>query len=136
VWAIILILSVEVAQAVIQSDEDLGRLITGTWVPSQGDRTSPPAKTTYRSDGTMEFSAFSDKACTQEIMHIDGTWKIEKGRLTATVVRSSVPQHLPPGTNAIDDILSLSKHELVLLSDSKVLQRRTRSNVCIDETHT
>jgi hypothetical protein len=43
-------------EAQSQSDEELRKLLVGTWVPSIGDKTSLPATNNYRADGALNLS--------------------------------------------------------------------------------
>ena len=121
------------ALAQSQSDEELRRLIVGTWVPSVGDTTSVPAKSTYRQDGILEFVSYSDLSCTRATLRALAQWKIEDGRLIVRVLESSDPTSVVrAGVVVVDQIVSISSSEAILRNDSGTIQRRARSSVCLN----
>ena len=124
-----------VAGAAQQSDEELRRLIVGTWwLHMPGERTAPQ-KTIFGDDGSFKSIGFADKSCTRPGGTLSGTWKIENGRLSETAIEISPPsaRSPSPGQVTTDEILSISPSEKLLRTERGILLRLTRGTDCPSE---
>jgi hypothetical protein len=107
--------------------------MVGTWVPSIGDTTGVLGKSTYRPDGSLEFVEFADASCTRSIFRALAKWEIDNGRLIIRVLESTDPRSVVrPGLVVVDEIVSINSSEAILRGKSGQLQRRTRSEQCLN----
>ncbi len=107
------------------SDSEISGLLTSKWrVMLSEDNTKLDAVNEYRSDGTMVQEGRLTVSGKRMNIHIESTWKVEKGKLISTLVSISPRGILPAGLTTTDTVISIDKTEYVF-RDDKTGKRQT-----------
>ena len=107
------------------SDSEISGLLTGKWrVMLSEDNTKLDAVNEYRSDGTMVQEGRLTVSGKRMNIHIESTWKVEKGKLISTLVSIRPRGILQAGLTTTDTVISIDKTEYVF-RDDKTGKRQT-----------
>ena len=118
------------------SDDEIRGFMVGSWVVDPKDDTygdGGGAISTYRRDGTVDFSSFEDVGCSSPHFRTRANWTIEDGKLFIVVRSSERPDIHPPGLVVRDKVRSINAKSKVLEAESGHVQYRLRSESCIAE---
>jgi hypothetical protein len=89
------------------ADDEIARLMVGTWV-SAGDASSGAVGTLhYRADGTLTGTGVVRVGEEAVEVRVEGTWKVSGGAVLLTLTKSSHPGLAPIGAEAKEVILAI-----------------------------
>jgi len=106
-------------------EEDYAKTLVGTW--RQEIKEGPIngySTTTYFADGTATSSAEIDSGGKKISVSSKAKWTVEKNKLTAEIVESSMPQMIPAGTKVTQTIVSLSENEIRYTQSGKEITEK------------
>ncbi|MEZ5541892.1 MAG: M48 family metallopeptidase [Pseudomonadota bacterium] len=114
-------------------DTEITQLLVGSWAVSPQDPTfaEPGAISTYRADGSLEFTAYTDNTCTAAEFHSTAQWLVRDGLLVIHVITSEQPDSIQPGATIVDRVVSIDAQQAVLESKCGTLQYRVRRATCV-----
>lgn len=115
------------------SDAELTKQQVGSWVVAPKDASYARGGfiSVYHADGKLDGVGYKDVACTQPLVTVHGTWKIESGKLLLAVTDSSEPKLLAVGDNSTDTIMQVGNNKQVLKASDGTYQYRLKSTTCI-----
>ncbi len=99
------------AETVQYNDNDLQRLVVGTWIlHKKSDVAEMYGETEYQKNGRMVGKGYVIFQGQQTKFEFEGKWAISAGRLYEMVDRSNTPELMGTG---IDRIISIDQNEFV-----------------------
>ena len=116
------------------SDEEIARLIIGSWVTAPSDPTfeEPGAISTYHENGNLTFHSYKDQSCTELNFVTKANWSIHNGLLLISVTESEREDMHPPGFQVVDEVRDINlKYKVLTSISSGTVQYRVRSQRCI-----
>ena len=115
------------------SDAELTKQQVGSWVVAPKDASYARGGfiSVYHADGKLDGVGYKDVACTQPLVTVHGTWKIESGKLLLAVTDTSEPKLLAVGDKTTDTIMQVGNNKQVLKASDGTYQYRLKSTTCI-----
>lgn len=115
------------------SDAELAKQQVGSWViaPRDAAYAQEGFISVYHADGKLDGVGYKDTACTQPLITVHGSWKIESGKLLLTITDSSDPKLLAVGDKSTDTIMQVGNNKQVLKASDGTYQYRLKSTTCI-----
>jgi len=112
----------------LPSDNDLHKLIVGTWVVDPKDEHANAGIGTYKSNGTLLFNAYQTSKCIKLRFQAFANWRVKNRKLYTKVITVNGK---PSKISIEDEIISVSSEKMILKADSGLLQYRIKSGNCI-----
>ena len=118
-------------QKVVLSDENIRKLLIGTWVCAPADDRCYPSRSTYQPDGTLKFVRYKSGRCEIPVNETEALWRVENRTLIIVVQKSIGSIIFEPGLTTESEVISISKTEKTLKGQDDVLSFRIKSDRCV-----
>ncbi len=113
------------------NDENIRKLLIGTWVCAPSDQRCFPSRSTYHNDGTLEFVRYKTQRCEIPVNETTAQWRVKNRRVIIVVQKSIGSVLFEPGLTTVSEVVAISEGELTLLGQKGQMNYRVKSERCV-----